>query len=59
MQASKNLREAIHQTLQQTDNDLAAQKNATDYAIRKRMHEMKQAIDELKWQKEQVCNFFS
>nr|WLD15744.1 tektin 2 [Platynereis dumerilii] len=54
MQASKNLREAIHQTLQQTDNDLAAQKNATDYAIRKRMHEMKQAIDELKWQKEQT-----
>lgn len=55
MQASTNLREAIHHTLQQTDNDLQAQKNATDYAIRKRMHEYRRALDELNWQKQQVC----
>lgn len=54
MGAAKRLREAIHHTLHQTDNDLASQQDATDYAYRKRIHEMKKAIDELKWQKEQT-----
>ena len=54
MGASRRLREATHHTLHQTDNDLASQQDATDYAYRKRLHEMKKAIDELKWQKEQV-----
>ena len=54
MGASQRLREAIHHTLQQTDNDLDAQHTATDYAYRKRMHETKRAIDELNWQKQQV-----
>ena len=54
MEASRRLREAIHHTLQQTDNDLKAQQTNSDYAIRKRMHEMKRAIDELNWQKAQV-----
>lgn len=54
MEASRRLREAIHHTLQQTENDLKAQQNATDYAVRKRQHEMKKAIDELKWQKQQT-----
>ncbi len=57
MAASRSLREAIHHTLQQTDNDLEAQNTATDYAARKRMHEFNRAIDELKWQKQQVGQF--
>ena len=54
MATSKRLREAIHHTLQQTDNDLQAQDTASDYALRKRMHEFERAIDELNWQKQQV-----
>ena len=54
MDASKRLREAIHHTLQQTENDLAAQNTASNYAIRKRIHEFERAIDELNWQKNQV-----
>lgn len=54
MGASRRLREAIHHTLQQTDNDLDSQTTATDYAYRKRMHEFKRAIDELNWQKQQT-----
>jgi len=52
MASSRRLREAIHHTLQQTDNDLQAQDTATDYALRKRMHEFEKAIDELNWQKQ-------
>jgi len=54
MANSKRLREAIHHTLQQTENDLEAQHTATDYATRKRIHEFERAIDELNWQKQQV-----
>jgi len=51
MRSSSRLREAIHHTLQQTDNDLDAQKQATEYAFRKRIHEFERAKDELEWQK--------
>ncbi|ESO88252.1 hypothetical protein LOTGIDRAFT_193495 [Lottia gigantea] len=51
MQASGRLREAIHHTLQKTDNDLEAQKIATEFALRKRIHEFERAKDELEWQK--------
>ena len=54
MDSSRRLREAIHHTIHQTDNDLAAQHKATDYALRKRVHEFEKAIDELNWQKKQV-----
>ena len=54
---SQHLREAIFATLEQTANDLKSQDNATDYAIRKRMHEMEMAIDELNWQKKQVRGY--
>lgn len=54
MAASRALREASHHTLQQTDNDLQSQDTATNYALRKRMHEMKRALNELKNQKEQT-----
>jgi tektin-2 len=51
MASSRRLREAIHHTLQQTDNDLQAQDTASDYALRKRIHEFERAIDQLNWQK--------
>lgn len=54
MAASRRLREAIHHTIQQTDNDLDAQRQASDYSYRKRMHEFKRALDELNWQKQQT-----
>lgn len=54
MQASTRLREAIHHTLQQCANDLEAQRLATEYAYRKRLHEFKRAKDELEWQKQNV-----
>ncbi|KAK2186351.1 hypothetical protein NP493_203g00011 [Ridgeia piscesae] len=54
MSNSQHLREAIFATLEQTANDLKSQDNATDYALRKRMHEMQMAIDELNWQKQQT-----
>ena len=54
MKASQRLREAIHHTLHQTDNDLEAQKQATEYAYRRRIHEFQRAKDELDWQKKNV-----
>ena len=54
MDNSRRLREAVHHTLQQTENDLKSQHTATDYAYRKRVHEFERAIDELNWQKQQV-----
>lgn len=54
MQASTRLREAIHHTLQQTENDLEAQRIATEYAFRRRIHEFERAKDELEWQKKNV-----
>lgn len=55
MKSSTRLREAIHHTLQQTANDLEAQKIATEYAYRRRIHEFERAKDELEWQKKNVC----
>ena len=54
MRSSNRLREQIHHTLQQTANDLDAQKQATEYAFRKRIHEFERAKDELEWQKKNV-----
>jgi len=51
MRSSQRLREAIHSTVAQTDNDLEAQRQATEFALRKRIHEMKRAKDEDEWQK--------
>ena len=50
MKASKHLREAIFATLKQTANDLEAQRQATEYSFRKRIHETNQARSELEWQ---------
>ena len=57
MAKSRNLREANHQVMQRTDNDLATQQAATDYALRKRIHEFERALDELRWQKKQARHF--
>lgn len=51
MHSSKRLRENIQQTMAQSKSDLDSQKNATEYAMRKRIHETEQAHDELCWQK--------
>lgn len=58
MKSANRLREQIHHTLQQTANDLEAQKQATEYAFRKRIHEFERAKDELEWQKKNVCFYF-
>jgi tektin-2 len=54
MNRSRALREANHHVIQQTDNDLAAQQAAVDYALRKRIHDFERALDELNWQKQQT-----
>lgn len=54
MRSSTRLREAIHHTLQECDNDLEAQKLASEYALRKRIHETERAKKELEWQKKNV-----
>jgi len=50
MKASQRLREAIFATLEKTKNDLEAQRKATEYEFRKRIHESEQAKNELEWQ---------
>ncbi|XP_014352741.1 tektin-2 [Latimeria chalumnae] len=50
MRASTRLREEIAATITQTNNELEAQRIATEFAFRKRIHEFEQAYDELKWQ---------
>lgn len=57
MKSSTRLREAIHHTLQQTANDLEAQRIATEYAYRRRIHEFERAKNELEWQKKNVRQF--
>uniref|UniRef100_A0A0X3PMV0 Tektin n=1 Tax=Schistocephalus solidus TaxID=70667 RepID=A0A0X3PMV0_SCHSO len=52
--ASERLREAIFYVMHQTENELEAQARATDFALRKRSHEDKAALDELNWQRKQT-----
>ena len=54
MHSSKSLRENIQQSMAQSKSDLDSQKNATEYAMRKRIHETECAHDELCWQKKNV-----
>nr|XP_039257130.1 tektin-2-like [Styela clava] len=51
MRASVTLREATAATLAQTRNELEAQRNATEFAYRKRIHETERAEGELEWQR--------
>lgn len=54
MKASVALREAIDATLAQTKNELEAQRIATEYSYRKRLHEAERAEGELEWQRKNV-----
>lgn len=51
---STRLRENIFHTMGQTAADLESQAKASEYALRKRLHEMQRALKELEWQKKQV-----
>ncbi|XP_068125181.1 tektin-2 [Hyperolius riggenbachi] len=50
VRASTQLREAIAMTIAQTNNELEAQRQAVEFAYRKRIHEFERAHKELKWQ---------
>jgi len=54
--ASQRLRESIQAGLMQAENDIDAQKNATEYAFRRRIHETSRAKDELEWQQKQTMS---
>ncbi|XP_053432522.1 tektin-2 isoform X2 [Nycticebus coucang] len=50
MKAAIELREAIALTIAETNNELEAQRVATEFAFRKRLQEMEKVYNELKWQ---------
>ncbi|NXX81683.1 TEKT2 protein, partial [Urocolius indicus] len=52
MKASSQLREATVLAIAQTNNELEAQRVATEFALRKRMRDLERAYDELKWQEQ-------
>nr|WQM43607.1 tektin 2 [Eurycea tynerensis] len=56
MKASTLLREAIAITIAQTNNELDAQREATEFAFRKRIHETEKSHDELKWQEKNTLD---
>lgn len=58
MESTKRLRESIQQLMAQSQSDLDSQNNATEFAMRKRIHESEQARDELEWQKQNVLLLF-
>ncbi|NWI97471.1 TEKT2 protein, partial [Pitta sordida] len=52
MKASVDLRGAILLTIAQTNNELEAQRTATEFALRKRIRDMEGALSELRWQEQ-------
>nr|XP_020664535.1 tektin-2 [Pogona vitticeps]XP_020664536.1 tektin-2 [Pogona vitticeps] len=54
LKAAAELREAIALTIAQTDNELEGQRVATEFAFRKRIHELEKALDELRWQEKNI-----
>ncbi|NXL34205.1 TEKT2 protein, partial [Glaucidium brasilianum] len=52
MRAARGLREAAALVIAQTDNELEAQRVATEFALRKRIRDLERACDELKWQEQ-------
>ncbi|XP_032273374.1 tektin-2 isoform X1 [Halichoerus grypus] len=50
MKAAVELREAVALTIAETNNELEAQRVATDFAFRKRLREMEKVYSELRWQ---------
>lgn len=51
---SVRLRENIFHTMGQSAADFESQSKTSEYALRKRLHEMERAMKELEWQKKQV-----
>jgi tektin-2 len=51
---SVRLRESIFHTIGQSAADLESQGKASEYALRKRLHELERSLKELEWQKKQV-----
>ena len=51
---AQHLREAIYHLIEQTNNDLKVQNDATNFDFRKRMYEMKRAKEELEYQIKKV-----
>jgi tektin-2 len=56
---SVRLRESIFHTIGQSSADLESQSKASEYALRKRLHELERALNELEWQKKQVFSIES
>ncbi|XP_004591641.2 tektin-2 [Ochotona princeps] len=50
MKAATELREAIVLTIAETNNELEAQRVATEFTFRKRLREMERVYSELRWQ---------
>ncbi|XP_002720733.2 tektin-2 [Oryctolagus cuniculus] len=50
MKAATELREIIALTITETNNELEAQRVATEFAFRKRLREMERVYSELRWQ---------
>ncbi len=59
MYESVRLRESIFHTIGQSSADLESQSKANEYALRKRLHELERALNELEWQKKQVFSIES
>ena len=59
MAKAQNLREAIYHLIEQTNNDLKVQQDATNFDFRKRMYEMKRAKEELEYQIKKVNRGFN
>jgi len=54
MYESVRLRESIFHTIGQSSADLESQGKASEYALRKRLHELERSLKELEWQKKQT-----
>ncbi|KAM6239969.1 tektin-2 isoform 2-T3 [Porphyrio hochstetteri] len=52
MKSAAELREATLLTIAQTNNELEAQRVATEFAFRKRIRDLERAYDELRWQEQ-------
>ncbi|EPQ09197.1 Tektin-2 [Myotis brandtii] len=59
MKEATDLREAIALTIAETNNELEAQRVATEFAFRKRLREMEKIYSELKWQEKNVSLLIS
>ncbi|KAI5139693.1 tektin-2 isoform X1 [Manis pentadactyla] len=59
MKGATELREAIALTIAQTNNELEAQRVATEFAFRKRLRDMEKVYSELKWQEKNTLEEIS